>query len=139
MNIYLSTSMDDNLKMREVRSKLASLGHHVTSSWIDRDRNLEVLAKTDRKVADSLAREDFKDIRASDIFILYTAGQPSTRGGRYVELGYALALNSVRDLGQELVAILLVGPSTNVFTALWEVVWCETWDDVYNKLINGEV
>jgi len=54
--------------------------------------------------------------------------QPSTRGGMWTELGYALGRN---------LPVIVVGRSANIFCALPQVICVATWDDALHLLWNA--
>ena len=57
-----------------------------------------------------IAQQDLDDIRASHIFVQLTSGEKA-RGGRHVELGFAIAL----AMHDRVRAILAVGPREHAF------------------------
>lgn len=78
---------------------LGQCGIEVTSRWIPNPAN---------DFNDTAAREDFDDVDAADMLILWNPEDWATRGtgGRHVEYGYAAAR------GKQLV---IVGSRTNMF------------------------
>jgi nucleoside 2-deoxyribosyltransferase len=112
--VYLAGAYPRRFELRGYRDDLLKLGMTVTASWIDQDFD------DDNPAEDELAayaRMDLDQVAAADAAVFFTA-EPSTRGGMWVELGYALA----SDL-----RVLVVGPHANVFTRL--AVRYDTWDD----------
>lgn len=89
--------------MREWRALLAEHGVTVTSRWI----NDEHSDRDESRYAD-YARVDLADIEAADAVIAYSPRENfrTGRGGRHVELGYALARG---------MRVILVGERENVF------------------------
>ncbi len=68
------------------------------------------LGPEDAASAARVAEEDLQDIRCSSVFVQLSSGEKS-RGGRQVELGYALATQE-RLAGR---AIIVVGPREHAF------------------------
>lgn len=119
MKIYLASRYSRNPEMREVRDSLVSLGHEVTSRWID--LHIETGSKLEQSFTpDSLAGErefcstyakaDLDDIINSDCVVSFTGA--GGKGGRHVEFGFGLALKKIS---------IVVGPFENVFHTLPEV------------------
>lgn len=87
----------------------------------------------DAPKAAQVAREDFDDIASSDIFIQLTSGVKA-RGGRHVELGYALAINQSQSIihgdgGGSPLLVLVVGPREHAFHYLDQVVHVRLGND----------
>src|SRR3712207_4744657 len=113
MKVYLASRYSRREELRGYREELIAAGIDVTSRWLIEDHEWvgtpdEVLPVD---VGRRLGEEDLADIRAADLVVAFTEPPRSTpsRGGRHVELGYALALR---------IPILLVGPRENVFCCL---------------------
>jgi hypothetical protein len=75
------------------------------------------------------AAEDLDDISESDYLIAFTesAGTGHSRGGRHVELGFALALG---------IPVHIIGPRENIFCWLEDVV---VWDSMRALIESGEL
>lgn len=100
MSIYIAAGFGAQRWMRSFRDELVRNGHEVTSRWLDDD---------DRNRAEILrAVEDIEDIDRAEIFLFF-ASTLSTRGGRHVELGYAMAREK---------RLIRVGLPTNAFEHL---------------------
>lgn len=104
--------------MREVRARWAP-EIVVTSRWID--------GKHDGIPAQICAIDDLEDIDAADALVLVNPRHlhGSGRGGRHVELGYALARGK---------RVLLVGDRENVFHSHPSVECYATLDDAFSAL-----
>lgn len=90
MRIYLAGRYGRREEIRTASGYLRSLGHEVTSRWLDGLAEDESRA-TSRDFR-RWAREDLSDIDRSECLIAFTeAGGCASRGGRHVEFGYALA------------------------------------------------
>lgn len=124
MRIYLAGRYGRREELRSYASELTSMGHTVTSRWLNGDHTIKDKALTDGtlafKEAQRFACEDWNDVADSDSVISFTEPPHGTnsRGGRHVELGAALALKK---------GIIVVGFRENVFHYLPEVVFCATW------------
>lgn len=89
MKFYLAASWGRQAEMREVREEL-SKDHSVTSRWIDLDPATENWTPEEfATAAIPHAQDDLEDIDAADAVLLFL-GRASARGGRHVEMGYAL-------------------------------------------------
>lgn len=108
MKFYLAASYSRGVEMQEYAKQLEALGHIVTSRWIN--GNHEVGDHATSSVANAVrhrfATEDIQDLEAADVVINFTGGDGRKRGGRHVELGYALAKQK---------ECVLIGERENVF------------------------
>lgn len=106
-SVYLAASCSRKEDMRGVRIFLSEFGYEVTSRWIDSEKpgmSAEDI-RNDPDMATTGASLDMMDIVMSDIFVLFT-DEPSTTGGRHVELGLAIATSK---------HIVVVGELENIF------------------------
>jgi hypothetical protein len=123
MRIYLASRYSRAPQLREFRSKLEALGHTVTSRWIDGGHELNRDSHGSAQAAHAervrFAQEDFEDLLAAECVVSFTEEprKTTTRGGRHVEFGAALAL------GKRLV---VVGWRENVFHCLPQVEFYAT-------------
>ena len=127
MNYYLPGRYERREELKGYADELQSLGHTITSRWLNGTHVLTV----DRKYHPddgvplemaTFAQEDYEDIKAAGALILFseppdTAGK---RGGRHVEFGMALAW------GKRLV---IIGQRENVFHCLPQVERYRTWQE----------
>ena len=121
MRVYLAARYSRHKEMQGYRDELAKLGHVVTSRWINGDHqaendNIEKMAQ--------FAQDDWEDIHAADWVISFTEEprqMSSSRGGRHVEHGIALALGK---------RVIVVGWRENVFHCLSQVELFESWQEV---------
>jgi hypothetical protein len=144
MRTYLAARYSRREEMVGYRRELDLRGIEVTSRWINGmhqvdDKGIPIGNHGERLVegdegAASLrthfASEDISDVQAADVLILFTEpprAVTSSRGGRHVEFGMALALGKF---------MVVVGPRENLFTWLPSVVWFETWPE-YLEYIDG--
>lgn len=105
MNIYIAGPYAARIELLKEKGKLESQGHTVTSRWL--------LGLHDGVDPTICAKDDLEDIDCAQKLVIYLDKGPGTRGGMYVELGYAIARNK---------EIEIVGSPTNVFTHLF---WTE--------------
>jgi len=121
MRIYLAASFVAQHRLRPIRDRLLTLGHDVVSSWLDEAAKPEHL--TQERFDTHLAIKDFTEVVQCDCVIIDTL-EPSTTGGRYVELGIALANSKL---------IYQVGPQVGIFERLVDEAF-DTWEHAINYL-----
>lgn len=133
--IYLASRYSRASQLRELREELHRMGYRVTSRWIDGGHELTKEGSTQAEHIEQMrfAEEDWQDMLAADVVASITEEprKTTTRGGRHVEFGGALAL------GKRLVVI---GHRENVFHCLPQVEfyenhwdWLRTWSDLLLK------
>lgn len=109
--IYLASRFSRKRELQGYAHRLDAIGLMVTSRWLG-DGAHEWTGVPDHEIPPvaqaAFAREDIEDIEKADLFVLFTepVGQHGTRGGRFVEFGYALALGK---------RCVVIGPHENVF------------------------
>lgn len=119
--IYLAARYGRREELCGYRETLRELGHEVTSRWLDTDdRNGEPESTAEH------AKVDLQDINRSNILISFTEWPdcqegPYIRGGRHVELGYAIGLKAACELLIGPDDIHIIGPRENVFHLLPEI------------------
>ncbi len=128
MRVYLAARYEMHPTMREWRRRLAVDGVAVTARWITGEHAGSTEAEKAR-----YALEDLEDIRTADALIAFNPPDHhrSGRGGRHVELGYALALAK---------PVVIVGARENVFHWHPEVLVVSTLDAAIaglSRLFNG--
>ena len=135
MKFYLAARYSKIAKMQKVRNELNEYGHVVTSQWIlgkhqASDDGLTCTAKDAECIR--FAIEDIYDIMRADAIVCFTetprAG--TSRGGRHVEAGSAMALNKL---------VFVVGPKENVFYTIPETIYCEDYLDFKLKIGIGRL
>lgn len=130
--IYLAARFSRKPELQTYMRALEAAGHTVTSRWLT-DGAHEWTGVNDADIPpDALgqfAAEDLADVDAADAFILF-ADQPSSRGGMWCELGYAIARGK---------RIIVVGDSANVFCHLEWIEHIDTPDALLTLLGAGEV
>lgn len=128
MRIYLCARFGRREQLKPLAEELRRLGHVVTSRWLDTDCPASdtgpTAAPSDQRVEHG--RRDIEDVVAADCVVCFTEDpyQPpvSSRGGRHVEFGYALALGK---------RVIVVGHRENLFCFLPEIEFFNSqWDFV---------
>lgn len=149
MRIYLASRYSRHPELREYKAQLEQLGHVVTSRWLEgySQRHGEVLADLVKfhrdltpipQTAALFAKDDVEDVLSSDLIICFTepSESASSRGGRHVEFGLALATHYIHHRPIQLV---VVGPLENVFYCLPEVKHYPSFPDLLASLANTSV
>ena len=121
--IYLAGSMNSAERLRKEVSRLEWLGYNVVSQWYESDHS--------NQNREFQAMGDVYNLFESDIIIIDTI-DPSTSGGRCVELGLALA----RELAGLDIHIIRIGPSDNIFFDLVRETY-PTWEAFYDDETGG--
>lgn len=121
MKIYLAATYSRLEEMQEYGRQLEGLGHEITSQWIKGHQVDDEMFYVD------YCYEDINDLANAQTLILFSDNfQPSTsRGGRHVEFGLALAYDQ---------RIILVGQRENIFQYHDTVEQYDTWDGAYSML-----
>ena len=130
--IYLAARYGRRNELNGYATDLRDRGFEVTSRWLQGDKQ-----RHGKDAADAVenkegvspvfgrlfAIDDYEDIARSDIMVAFTeTPRTSSRGGRHVEFGIALALRK---------KIIVVGPRENIFYCLnTNVRHAIEWDDV---------
>lgn len=150
-NVYLAARYTRREELCGYRDQLRTEGIFVTGRWLngshqisdaglpigDNGESLVEDPDGDLAAGDEAARlrvhfaqEDVADMEAADLLIAFTEPPraSASRGGRHVELGYALGRG---------IPVVVVGPRENVFTWLPGVGWFETWDECFETLTKG--
>ena len=133
MRVYLAARYSRRLELCRYRDALRNQGIEVTSRWLDGEHQIgrdgpigpeiEALIEsgtTEPEIRGQFAAEDWADVMAADVMVNFTE-QPrsgSSRGGRHVEFGAALAAGK---------RCIVVGPRENVFHCLPQV---EHYDEI---------
>lgn len=139
MKIYLASRYSRRLELCGYRSELEKLGHRVTSRWLDGNHQISdtgwpiddngknvvesSLAAGEKATAmvERFCREDIDDVVKSQLLIHFTE-EPrkfATRGGRWVEMGIAIALRK---------AVCVIGPNENIFCYHQAVACFMDWE-----------
>ena len=87
---YLASRWSRIKELRSYAVRLQDLGIEITSRWIYRDEPNVVDLESDE--AETVVVEDLQDVLRADACILFAeTPRTPTRGGRFVEFGYAIA------------------------------------------------
>ena len=119
-SIYLAGRFSKRFLHQGYRGELQRRGHTVTSRWID-------IATENEGDALKCARIDLEDLNLSDTVIAFGDVPRSTRsrGGHWVEYGYALASGH---------RIMLVEYRENIFGHLPEIEFFDSWPKALDAL-----
>ncbi len=120
LGFYLAPRFSQREEMQGYKADLEARGHRVYGRWIDDPYPAtEDFILRHAEIAAPLALEDLWEIAQAATFIAFTEPPgASGRGGRHVELGYALA----RDK-----RVIVVGPHENIFHHLPGIRAYATW------------
>lgn len=122
--VYLAARYSRFPEMQRVREALEAHGYSVTSRWINGGHELTKEGSTEADEAERVryAQEDFEDLLAADLVISFTEEprKTTTRGGRHVEFGAAIALGK---------RVIVVGYRENVFHCLPQCEFFPAWSD----------
>lgn len=113
MKVYLAAPYASRPTVAAYADELRHIGITVTSSWLAETHEINAgtekaaTALTDEQVAEHAAT-DLREVRESDLLVLFTAASVGVEGGggRHVETGAALALGK---------PVVVVGDPENVF------------------------
>jgi len=152
VRIYLAAQYARRLELCGYRDDLKRRGHVVTSRWLAGDHQIgadgrilgeqgetwfEGTSASAAATRELFARHDLEDITAAEMVIAFTEdpglapAAGSARGGRHVELGYALG---IRARGHRPLTIAVVGPRENLFCWLPELRHWEDWPAFLNEM-----
>lgn len=123
MKVYLAGRFSRLPELVDHAAELEDTGFvTVTSRWLRGGHEWVGTPDEEIPVAHNarFAQEDLDDIDAADLIVCFTepARSGPARGGRHVEMGYALAKG---------IPILTVGHRENVFYCLPQVVFADDW------------
>lgn len=146
MRFYLAARYSRREELCDYREQLQAMGHRVTASWLNGGHQIsdsgvpigesgEALVEGDSgstspeavALRQRFAQEDLFEIDEAEVLIAFTEPprSPHSRGGRHVELGYAL--------GRE-VPVWIVGYRENIFCWLDHVEFFDDWPAVTEHL-----
>jgi len=142
MNIYLAARYGRRKEIAAIAERLEKHHHAITSTWVWGEHEAADQSPT-TKEARTWATDDLTGICQADAFVLFAEPDPQHqggRGGRWVELGYALGLMEGWPNGNGLDYIFLVGqPEPNIFTHLPEIEPVPDADALVNRLNACEI
>jgi hypothetical protein len=123
MRFYFAARYSRAGELRGYADQLRSLGHEVTSRWLEGGHEIarEGTTEADHRERARFATEDWADLMRAQVVVSFTETPRSTpnRGGRHVEFGVALATHK---------RCVVIGPRENVFHCLPTVDVYETWE-----------
>ncbi|MGB3330136.1 MAG: hypothetical protein WBA46_14340 [Thermomicrobiales bacterium] len=129
MRVYLAGRFSRKDELGPVSQQLMHEGHVVTSRWLTgaHDWNGVPDEEIPEYAQAWFGRDDLDDIQAADAIVCFTeeSGTGPARGGRHVEMGFALGLGKT---------VIACGPIENVFYALPEVIKCQSVAEVRRAL-----
>jgi len=130
LSVYLASRFSRLPELNRYRAELEDAGIAVTSRWLLGGH--EWVGTPEEAIPrDHLARfatEDLEDIDAADVLVAFV-DQPSTRGGLWTELGYAIGRGK---------PVIVIGQSPNIFTALPTLIHVESWASALHLLWNAD-
>jgi len=90
MKIYIAAKYGKRFELRDLADHLRSLGHDVTSRWLDNGAEQTMSPEY-------AAQMDIEDVDRAELLLFFAepVGSLNTGGGRYFELGYALANDKI--------------------------------------------
>lgn len=100
MKTYLAAKYSRRKEMEEISKLIKPYGLDVIARWVFGDE--EGMSST------AICDMDLDDVEDSDCVIVFThpRSEPQPGGGRFVEMGYAMAFNKY---------VVVIGPVENVF------------------------
>lgn len=115
--IYIAARFSRRPEANRLAHVLQAAGHHITSRWVRPDCDHVLPTGLSARAADAererFALEDLQDLNDSNwVISLQEEPRSNDRGGRHVELGYAIALG---------MRITIVGPRETVFHHLPDI------------------
>ena len=118
VKIYIASYFNTKARLLPIRDQLNAMGYHVISTWLDEPTTNNTHPFLPPSEADSVryAIRDYQEIQDCDLLICDTFDE-TLRGGREVELGYALG---------KMKQVYVVGPRRNVFH--FTVRHFDTWE-----------
>lgn len=131
MKVYLAAAFSRRAELRGYRDELRRAGIEVTSRWLDESEEPE---PDDDDFADDVrsfaeyAEMDLEDVQDADVIVCFTEepGGGPARGGRHVELGYALGIG---------LDAIVVGYRENIFHCLRDVHFDPDWEAARTRLL----
>ena len=130
MKLYISARYGRRPEAEGVARMLQDAGHEITSRWVWRDQPQDYETATHEEVGE-FAMEDLEDVCLAQGLVALSepSDNPWGRGGRHVELGYALGLRK---------EVFVVGPLENIFHYLLDVVVTDTVPELIEYLRETE-
>lgn len=123
MRVYLAGRFSRKAELRGYAYDLSRVGIEVDARWLQNGFHEESASPG---VEQRFAVEDLEDVKRADVFVIFTEAEGTyTRGGRFVEMGYALALGK---------PVIVIGRKENIFVRLAEKQ-VATWQQAVHELL----
>lgn len=148
MKIYLAARYGRRVELCGYRDQLRGIGCDITSRWLNGNHQIDTAGKPIGEDGEALvegdaacasqgenseaaaqlrakfAMEDIDDVSRAKVLIAFTETPQTTarRGGRHVELGYAIAAGA---------RVIIVGYRENIFCWLPDVAFYPTWEEAF--------
>jgi nucleoside 2-deoxyribosyltransferase len=126
MNIYVAASFNSVTRIQDEVEALEERGHTVTGVWFQGHDPIEKIwdGNFGGRIAEVMSLRDLNAIDRAELMIIDTL-DPSSSGGRNVELGYALAKSK---------RIILIGEPTTIFFALIREAY-SSWEEMFDESV----
>ena len=126
LKIYLAARMGRKEEMRGYAETLEEHGHRLMSAWVKTEGDD---GSYDGYTLTKFAELDLRCLEQCDAFILFTdaPGEEipgASRGGRFVEMGYAIAKKK---------RLCVIGPLENIFCRLQGIEQFDTIEEFLKK------
>lgn len=132
IKFYFAGRYGRRKELLEYAEALRCAGHEVTSRWLNGEHEMHD-EKPSHDQAKMFAMDDLQDIHRADILVAFTESPGDAngraRGGRHVELGYALARGMY---------VIVVGHRENVFCHLERIEHYKTPEEFLREYANQE-
>lgn len=135
MKVYLAARYSRRLELAGYARELRDLGIEVTSRWLLglHDTPPEGVAPEGVEHWRWCAEDDIADVDAADVLVALTEPEGNVvgrgRGGRHVELGYAIARGK---------AVIVVAHRENVFCCLPQITFAPSWGEAVDCLVAAD-
>lgn len=138
MRIYLAARYSRREELNGYAADLRAMGYVVDARWLAGNHQIaeaqvvEAAALSIPVEGEQFALDDMEDVHLADALIAFSEAPRavlSSRGGRHVEFGLALAWGK---------RVLVVGPRENVFHTLPIVEHCWSWPEALERLRRTE-
>ncbi len=92
MNIYIASKYPNKHNVAELAEHIESWNHTIVSSWHTEGcaPNVELSEIPDSELR-NIAERDISELTTADLLLVYTHECGVSRGGMWVEMGYAIA------------------------------------------------
>ena len=135
MKVYLAARYSRRMELAGYATELRDLGINVTSRWLLglHDTPPEGVAPDSVEHWRWCAEDDIADVDAADVLVAFSEPEGVVagrgRGGRHVELGYAIAIGK---------PVIVVGYRENVFCCLPQITFARAWSIAKAMIVSAE-